>query len=107
MLDYFESIKNFIAEQFTPSNPENANVKMTTNDLLEFLFRTFPVNCISDYELNVILMLLGYVRHTYVVESYTEVGKKKDKKIEVRKSLEVGWCLKSAFDLHTEVLDKK
>ena len=107
MHDYYEQISVFIKENFLPSTPENANVKLTTEQLLSFLFRTFPVDCVSDYDLNEILTSLGYTRHNYFVEYFSEVGKKKDAKIEVRKSLEVGWCLKSPFDLHTEELDKK
>jgi hypothetical protein len=107
MLDYLETIREFLIENFTPSNPESANVKLNTDQLLGFLFRTFPADCISDYDLNDILIELEYKRYTYVVESYSEVGKKKDKRIEVKKSLEVGWCLKSGFDLHTEEVEKK
>ncbi|MFV8336446.1 hypothetical protein ACNQF7_10225 [Flavobacterium sp. RSP29] len=107
MHDYYEQIATFIKENFIPSSPENANVKLNTEQLLSFLFRTFPVDCVSDYDLNEILSSLGYLRHNYVVEYFTEVGKKKDARIEVKKSLEVGWCLKSPFDLHTEELEKK
>jgi len=106
MLDYLETIREFLIENFNPSNPESANVKLNTDQLLGFLFRTFPADCISDYDLNDILINLGYKRYTYVVESYSEVGKKKDKRIEVKKSLEVGWCLKSAFDLRTQEVEK-
>lgn len=107
MLDYNDTITVFLKENFNPGTPENANVKLNTEQLLGFLFRTFPDDCISDYDLNDILISLGYYRYTYVVETYTEVGKKKDKKIEVKKSLEVGWCLKSNLDLRTEEVGKK
>lgn len=106
MLDYIQTITEFLSENFKPSNPESANVKLNTDQLLDFLFRTFPNGCISDYDLNDILVSLNYKRHTYVVESFTEVGKKKEKRIEVSKSLEVGWCLKSEFDLRTSEVEK-
>lgn len=106
MLDYLETITEFINQNFEPSNPESANVKLNTDQLLDFLFRTFPVGCISDYDLNDILISLNYKRYSYVVETYKEVGKKKEKRIEVSKSLEVGWCLKTPFDLHTEEMPK-
>jgi len=107
MLDYIDTITEFLKENFNPSNPESANVKLNTDQLLDFLFRTFPEGCISDYELNEILISLDYKRHTYVVETFNEIGKKKDGRIEVKKSLEVGWCLKTPFDLHTEEIAKK
>lgn len=106
MLDYIETITTFLNENFNPSNPESANVKLNTDQLLNFLFRTFPVGCISDYELNEILISSGYQRHNYVIQSFREVGKKKEKRIEVSKSLEVGWCLKTPLDLHTEEIEK-
>ena len=107
MLDYIDTITEFLKENFNPSNPESANVKLNTDQLLDFLFRTFPAGCITDYELNEILISLEYKRHTYVVETFKEIGKKKDGRIEVKKSLEVGWCLKTPFDLHTEEIAKK
>jgi len=107
MLDYLQTIRDFIMQNFDPSSPENANVKLNTDQLLDFLFRTFPAGCISDYDLNDILVSLDYKRHTYVVEYFKEVGKKKDGRIEVKKSLEVGWCLKTPLDLHTEEIAKK
>jgi len=107
MLDYIDTIREFLIENFHPSNPEIANVKLTTDQLLGFLFQTFPDGCISDYDLNDILISLGYKRFTYVVESYSEVEKDDSTIYEVRKSLQVGWCLKSEFDLHTEEVEKK
>jgi hypothetical protein len=106
MLDYLETIREFLIENFTPSNPESANVKLNTDQLLGFLFRTFPADCISDYDLNDILIELEYKRFTYVVESYSEVEKDESTIYEVRKSLEVGWCLRSSFDLRTQEVEK-
>ncbi|WP_289659498.1 hypothetical protein [Flavobacterium panacagri] len=106
MLDYIQSITEFLKDNFNPSNPASANVKLNTDQLLNFIFRTFPVDCISDYELNDILLSLNYKRFTYVVESYKEIGKKKDRRIEVSKSLEVGWCMTTPFDLRTEEMEK-
>lgn len=107
MLDYINTITQFLKDNFQPSKPESANVKFNTDQLLNFLFRTFPADCISDYDLNDILISLGYIRHTYVVEQYVEIGDKKETVVEVKKSLEVGWCLKTPYDLHTEEVQKK
>lgn len=107
MLNYIDTITDFIRENFESSNPDNANVKMNTEQILDLLFRTFPVGCISDYELNDILIELGFNRFTYVVEFYDEFRKKKEKKIQVTKSLEVGWCLKSHLNLRTEEIESK
>lgn len=107
MLDYLETIREFLIENFNPSNPESANVKLNTDQLLGFLFGTFPADCISDYDLNDILIELGYKRYTYVVESYSEVEKDDSKIYEVRKNLTVGWCLRTPLNLHTEEVEKK
>lgn len=107
MLDYIETIREFMIENFSPSTPENANLKLNTEQLLGFLFQTFPAGCISDYDLNDILISLGYKRFNYVVETYIEKGRKNEKYTEVHKSLEVGWCLKSPFDLRVEEVGKK
>lgn len=106
MLNYIEIVTEFINDNFQPSNPENANVKMSTEMLLGFLFKTFPVDCVSDYDLNEILVSLDYKRFTYVVEEHTEVGKKDNKRIEISKRIEIGWCLKSDLNLRTEEIKK-
>ncbi|KIQ22650.1 hypothetical protein RT99_05955 [Flavobacterium sp. MEB061] len=105
MLDYLETVREFFIDNFTPSNPESANVKLSTRDLLVFIFRTFPANCISDYELNEILISLSYKRYTYVIESYAEVEKDDRTVYEIRKSLDFGWCLKSDLDLMTQEVE--
>ncbi|PIF32999.1 hypothetical protein CLU81_3569 [Flavobacterium sp. 9] len=106
MLDYIETITDFLIENFKPSNPESANLKLTTRDLLALLFRLFPANCISDYELNDILIELNYKRFSYVVESYCEIQKDDRTIYEIRKSLEVGWCLKTELDLKTQEVER-
>lgn len=106
MLDYLETITKFLDDNFHPSNPDSANVKLNTDQLLNFIFRTFPVDCISDYDLNDILIDLGYKRYTYIVENYCEIEKGESKIYEVKKSLEVGWCLKSDLDLRTREVEK-
>ncbi len=105
MYDYQEKIKAFIQVNFVPSNAENANVKLTTNQLLQFLWNAFPIDCISDYLLVEILESLGYTQTMYVVETPVEKGTKKNKVIEIKKSLQLGWCLKSPFDLRTETVN--
>jgi len=107
MYDYPQQIEEFLQENFTPSVPENANVKLTTNKLLLFLFRTFPEGCINDYDLNEILLKLGYKRYTYTHEEYIEVKKEKAKVYEIHKEIVLGWCLKSELDLHIEEVTDK
>lgn len=104
MYDYPDKIKAFISENFTPSTPERANVKLTTHQLLSFLFNAFPMDCITEYNLVEILEALGYTQALYVVETVHEHGKGDNKKIKIEKSLQLGWCLKSPFDLKTEEL---
>jgi hypothetical protein len=41
---------------------------MTTGSILDFLFKTFPKDCISDYELNDILNQLKFERATFTIE---------------------------------------
>ena len=85
MYDYNTQIAAFIKESFSPSTPEQANIKVTNTQLLYLLFNTFPKDCISDYELNDILVSLGYQRFAY------EAEKMVDNVIE--KELTIGWCL--------------
>lgn len=106
MLDYSVTIEEFIKVNFEPSNPESSNVKFTTEELLYFLFRTFPEGCISDYELNDILISLNYKRFMYVVESYHTIEKDDSEIYEIRKHLTIGWCLKSHFDLRTQEVEE-
>jgi len=106
MLDYIATITEFLKENFNPSNPESANVKLNTDQLLDFLFRTFPDGCISDYDLNEILISLEYKRQTYVLESYCEIEKGESTIYEIRKTLAIGWCLKSPFDLRPREVEK-
>ncbi|MGK4567834.1 hypothetical protein [Flavobacterium sp. 3HN19-14] len=103
MLDYEDQITDYLKENFTVSDADKANFKKTTNELLSFLFTTFPDGCISDFQLNQILIDLGYSRTTYIVETITErtEGRKKDKTTitTIHKHLTLGWCLKSHFNL--------
>ncbi|KAA5532799.1 hypothetical protein [Paenimyroides baculatum] len=105
MYGYEIKIKEFIKNNFEPSTPENANMKMKTSQLLFFLWNTFPVDCISDYELVLILEELGYKETMYVVENSTKRKAENRKYIEIQKGLELGWCLKSPFDLRTETIE--
>ena len=86
MYDYKEQIRNFIKLNFLPSTPEESNFKVSSNELLGYLFDIFPFECISDYELNEILVELGYERYTYV---------------DTKKLLVFGWCM------YSKVLDYK
>ncbi|WP_353158440.1 hypothetical protein [Myroides odoratus] len=60
MYDYPEKIKDYLYDNFVPGTKENANLKKTTKELLNFLFRIFPFECIDDYQLVDILYELGY-----------------------------------------------
>lgn len=90
MYDYPTQITAFISDNFKPSTPEEANVKITNKELLQLLFNSFPIGCISDYELNDILKNLGYQPFTYVEEK-TEDGNTK-------KELTIGWCMSSSLN---------
>lgn len=88
MYNYEEKIKEFLQHNFTPSTAEKANVKLTTNGLLKFLWNTFPKDCISDYTLVQILEELNYKQTMYVIED-TESAKTQ---------LTLGWCFETPFD---------
>lgn len=99
MLNYPEQIKEYLEANFTPSDEDKANFKQTTMGLLFFLFDVFPKNCISDFELNDILLELGYKRYTWLEEKTIEIG---EDKFEIHKRLVTGWCLKTEWSLRTE-----
>ncbi len=103
-MSYLSDIEKFIEENFTPATPETANVKISTEDLLTFIFRTFPYDSIMEHQLTDILTSLGYERHTYVLERNEVTGKGKKQQTTVHKSLSVGWCMKTHLDLITETL---
>lgn len=89
MYDYYDKIKAFISTNFTPATPDTANVKLTTNSLLNFLWNAYPVDCISNYDLVGILESLGYSQTMYL-------GFDEEKN---KPKLELGWCLTVPFDL--------
>ena len=60
MIDFTPQITAFFKENFKPSTLDKATHKLTSQDLLEFLFNVFPKDCIDDYELNTILIGLQY-----------------------------------------------
>lgn len=109
MLDYEDQVLRYLQENFTVSNPDVANFKRTTAGLLDFLFLTFPVGCINDFQLNDILMSLGHQRYNYIIESVSErtEGKKDSKRTitTISKTLTSGWCLKSHFSLLPDVFE--
>jgi hypothetical protein len=103
MLDYPKKITEFIKANFTPSDPDRANFKRATDGLLGFLFTTFPDSCISDYELNDILLELGYQRHTWIKET-TSFEDNPDAEITtIDKTLVTGWCMLSDFNLEPDI----
>ena len=98
MYDYKEKIRDFILTNFLPAYPEMANLKMTSTQFLGFIFNTFPLDCISDYDLNDIMESLGYTRFTYTVSTpiaQSEKDKKENKPVEYSHELHSGWCLVS------------
>lgn len=102
ILDYPEQIKDYLQAHFAPSDPDRANFRKTTNELLGFLSQVFPAGCISDYDLAEILTDLGYNRHQWPHENFYEEGEGKEKVIKVSRHLATGWCLKSDFDLRDD-----
>ena len=107
MLNYNEQIIDFLRIHFTPTDDNRANIKWSTNQLLEFLFDVFPKNCISDYDLIEILMELGYQRFTWTEDSISKVGEGDDETFTITKSLATGWCLRTDLDLNTEEITGK
>lgn len=98
MYDYPEKVKQYIFQNFEPSTPKMANTKMSTGQLLKFLFVVFPKDCISDYELTDILFELGYKPYNEleIIEEETEEGEEwKSKSKESKTKLRVYWCLNS------------
>lgn len=81
MFDFKKQIEEFLSNNFMVATLESCNVKMSNQELLNFLFRTFPKDCISDYELNDIMTALKFERHTYSV------------KVDDEPELKTGWCL--------------
>ena len=96
MFDYYDLILKFIKTNFEPTYPDLANLKFTTDEFLEFLFLSFPNDCISDYELNEILLSLDFERFTYTVEKIS-IEKSKDEfdedTITTTHQLVSGWCM--------------
>lgn len=88
MYDYYDKIKAFISTNFTPATPDTANVKLTTNSLLNFLWNAFPMGCITEYNLVEILENLGYSQTMYVVTNPDST----------KKQLTLGWCFETPFD---------
>lgn len=60
MYDYQEKVMEYLELNFVPGDTKNHNLKVSTQELLGFLFRVFPRDCISDYDLVDILQRLGY-----------------------------------------------
>jgi len=102
-LDLKTQVTEFIRLNFMPSDPDKANFKRATGDILTFLWLSFPKDCISDYELADILFALGYARHTWV-EDYQSTEIENGKEITtIKKILVNGYCLHSHLSLKTDV----
>ena len=99
MHDYQEQIAEYLKKYFEPRDPNVANFRKSTRELLVFLSQVFPQNCISDYQLHEILLEQGYEIHQWVNESFIP---EEDGSVKVVKSLASGWCLHSPFDLRED-----
>lgn len=99
MYDYVSQISQFLQEHFVPAdNAEQSNTRLTSEQLMRFLFKTFPEGCISDYELNEIMLKLKYKRETYTIEipiEQTKEEKKSNAPIKYNYELCTGWCMNS------------
>lgn len=99
MYDYISQISQFLQGHFVPAdNAEQSNMCLTSEELLNFLFKTFPEGCISDYELNDMMLKLKYKRETYTVSIPIEQTKEEIKSnapIKYNYELCAGWCMNS------------
>lgn len=95
MEDYPDQIKAFIKQFFNPALPMVADLKLSTKELLTFLFRSFPQDCITEYDLADILHELGYSQQLYTVTRIEGEGENAREKT----SLQTGWCLASYYSL--------
>lgn len=102
ILDYPEQIKTYLQAHFAPSDPDRANFRKTTAELLGFLYGAFPPGCISDYDLVDILGDLGYAPRQWVHETFETEGEGKNSVTTVKRELRTGWCLWSDFDLRDD-----
>ena len=90
MFDYKEQIRDFLKLNFSPSIPEVSNFKVTSNELLGYLFQMFPFNCIDDYDLNDILLRLDYERFAYTNQIVHNAGSENET---ITKNMVFGWCM--------------
>lgn len=103
MYDYPERIKEFISQYFKISTPENAKIKYSTEELLDFIWDVFPKGCISDYQLAELLNDLGHKQYMFIVESkQIYEDDEGNKKVKISKKLKNGWCFTTDFDLREE-----
>ena len=105
VLNYQEQIITYLEAHFIQGDPNMPGVlKLTTPKLLGFLWNTFPKDCINDYELDVILLDLGYQRKMWT-EDVTETTEDDDETTtKITPVLKTGWVLKSIeFDLAPDV----
>lgn len=99
MYDYVYQISQFLQEHFVPAdNAEQSNTRLTSEELLNFLFQTFPNGCISDYELNEIMLKMKYKRETYTISipiARTKEEIESNAPIKYNYELCTGWCMNS------------
>ncbi|MBQ0907477.1 hypothetical protein KBJ98_02045 [Flavobacterium sp. F-328] len=94
MFDYVAEIKKFIELNFEPTYPDLANAKFTTEEFLQFLFLSFPNDCINDYELNDILLSLEFERFVYTIDRIEFEKDEDNEKVPIIKhQLVTGWCM--------------
>jgi hypothetical protein len=102
MYDYPELIKNFIQQNFVPATELTVNYRVTSRELLNFLFSVFPDGCIDDYDLNLIMHSLGYEPKVYYIEHTTELVVEGETKKQTERQLHTGWFLFSELKISLE-----
>lgn len=77
MIDKTFEISAFLKKHYEPSSIEETaeELQLSTQEVLNFLFKIFPIDCIDDYELHTILTTLNYTPQK-------------------RKTTDFVWCLK-------------
>ena len=62
MIDKTIEIQAFLKQHYVPAKLEDTKkeLQLSTPEVLSFLFKIFPKDCIDDYELHNILTTLNY-----------------------------------------------
>ena len=62
MIDKTLEITSFLKKHYSPSTLQDTKpeLQLSTSEVLNLLFSTFPTGCIDDYDLHHLLTTLGY-----------------------------------------------